>query len=443
MAWEPIRKELQPGTPYNLADYDQAVRDFSWEKARAELDGLSGGRGLNICHEAVDRHAAGPRASVTALRCIARDGAVTELSYASLRATGRPERVYSLSARSALGADGDLGFTAFAADFTAYLEAGRTSGLELSVTRHARRIGQQLFDEVALAQAAARLPGDEAGAQVAAFGAQLDAVTSRRADAEDRATAQSRRLLEGLNAAAEQARSRLSVAVSDRMTGLLDGDLAAGSAADIERLGRARLTWLVAEAAEAFRQEQANRLEQGLHSIDEKLAAELEADLAAVRAAAADLLGLELALPSPADRLPGDLSFFYSLDEHVDQAELLAGAVRRRLRGEYGRRLARQRLLGQVPDLVGSQLGRARGDLQYRLAEATRQLLADVRRRYADATERLATALARAAEIRAAAGQQVEQQLAELAAREYALLRVLSQLPDGNGAVTARASVGP
>ncbi len=86
MAWEPIRKQLHPASPYNLADYDKAVREFSWDEARAGLDGLPGGLGLNICHEAVDRHAAGPRAAVTALRCIARDGSVTDLSYAGLRA---------------------------------------------------------------------------------------------------------------------------------------------------------------------------------------------------------------------------------------------------------------------------------------------------------------------------------------------------------------------
>jgi acetyl-CoA synthetase len=112
MAWEPIRKRPPRGARFNLADYDRAVRDFSWDKARAELQGLPGGRGLNICHEAVDRHAAGPRASVTALRCIAKDGAVTELSYASLRSqtsrfanllqslgVGKGDRVFSLLGR--------------------------------------------------------------------------------------------------------------------------------------------------------------------------------------------------------------------------------------------------------------------------------------------------------------------------------------------------------
>jgi len=85
VAWEPIHKRRAPGANPNLGDYEQAVRDFSWEAARRQLDGLPGGRGLNIAHEAVDRHAAGPRSAVTALRCIAKDGSVTNVTYADLR----------------------------------------------------------------------------------------------------------------------------------------------------------------------------------------------------------------------------------------------------------------------------------------------------------------------------------------------------------------------
>jgi hypothetical protein len=128
--------------------------------------------------------------------------------------------------------------------------------------------------------------------------------------------------------------------------------------------------------------------------------------------------------------------FFYTLDEHVDQAELLAGVVRRRIPGEYGRRLARQRLLAQVTELADSQIGRARGDLQYRLAEATRQLTSDLRRRYGESTGRLVAALSRANMIRSDAGRESEGQLAQLAEREQALRRTLSRL-DGEPAPAA------
>jgi small GTP-binding protein len=341
-------------------------------------------------------------------------------------AAGRRQRVYPLSARAALSEAGDHGFDEFAADFTGYLDSDRVAGLELSVARHARTLGQQLLDEVVLAQRAARLQDEHAAAQIAAFSARLDAMTGRRVDAEDRATAQSGRLLDSLNESAGLALPELSGTIAAKLTELLDAELAGASPADIERQGRARLTDMVAEAVEDWRQDQASLLEQGLRALDDRLAGQVESELAAVRAAAADLLGLELALPSPGEKLPPSIGFCYTMAERVDQTELLAGSIRRRLPGDYGRRLARQQLLGQVADLVDSQLGRARGDLQYRLAEATRRLLSEVRGRYAETAQRLSAALDRAAAIRANAGGQGDRQLTELAARERALRDAIS-----------------
>lgn len=59
--------------------------DFSWTAERARLDGLPGG-GLNIAHEAVDRHAAGPLHDRAALRWLARDGSVHDTTYGELAA---------------------------------------------------------------------------------------------------------------------------------------------------------------------------------------------------------------------------------------------------------------------------------------------------------------------------------------------------------------------
>ena len=89
--WTTIHKDRWPGgiTP-NIVDYEAARRAFTWQGAREALDGLPGGRGLNIAHEAVDRHAAGPGRDRVALRWIDRSGAVTEATYAELaRLTGR------------------------------------------------------------------------------------------------------------------------------------------------------------------------------------------------------------------------------------------------------------------------------------------------------------------------------------------------------------------
>jgi acetyl-CoA synthetase len=96
----------------NVLDYARAREEFSWIAARATLDGLPKGRGLNIAHEAVDRHAAGPRAGRVALRFLAVDGTRRELTYAALAAAtsrfanalaglgvGRGDRVFALIGR--------------------------------------------------------------------------------------------------------------------------------------------------------------------------------------------------------------------------------------------------------------------------------------------------------------------------------------------------------
>jgi acetyl-CoA synthetase len=70
--------------PPNLVDYDAACAAFSWEAARAQLDGLPGGAGLNIAHECVDRHGASAGAR-EALRWLDRDGGVHAYTFAGLR----------------------------------------------------------------------------------------------------------------------------------------------------------------------------------------------------------------------------------------------------------------------------------------------------------------------------------------------------------------------
>ncbi len=69
----------------SVVDHDSTRQGFSWASAGSELDGLPGGAGLNIAHEAVDRHANGPGAGCVALRWLGRDGTRRDFSYAELR----------------------------------------------------------------------------------------------------------------------------------------------------------------------------------------------------------------------------------------------------------------------------------------------------------------------------------------------------------------------
>jgi hypothetical protein len=112
MPFDSIHKDLKAMrvTPH-LVDYDQARTTHSWEAMRAEMQGLRSG-GLNLAHEAVDRHATGVRANHLALRWLGKDGAVRDLTYADmahgsarfanvLRALGvaKGERVFALMGR--------------------------------------------------------------------------------------------------------------------------------------------------------------------------------------------------------------------------------------------------------------------------------------------------------------------------------------------------------
>ncbi len=83
----PIIHKTQPWTwAPNLVDYGGTCEGFSWKAARAALDGLPEGRGLNIAHEAVDRHLKGKRADKIALRWIGKTGLRRDLTYRQLAA---------------------------------------------------------------------------------------------------------------------------------------------------------------------------------------------------------------------------------------------------------------------------------------------------------------------------------------------------------------------
>jgi acetyl-CoA synthetase len=111
MAWPPIRKRPADYAGANLQDYDAFCARFTWSRARALLDGLPDG-GLNIAHEALDRHLAAGHGGQLALRWIAHDDRVVDFTYRQLteaanrfanvltaHGIARGDRVFSLLGR--------------------------------------------------------------------------------------------------------------------------------------------------------------------------------------------------------------------------------------------------------------------------------------------------------------------------------------------------------
>ena len=109
--WERIRKRPEDYRGANLLSYEECTRTFTWDQARALLDGLPGG-GLNIAYEAIDRHLKAGRGDKLALRWIARDDKIRDFTYVALGAQvnrfantlaqhgiGKGDRVFSLLGR--------------------------------------------------------------------------------------------------------------------------------------------------------------------------------------------------------------------------------------------------------------------------------------------------------------------------------------------------------
>ena len=83
MTWPTIPKDDATRAAANLTD---AVRArFSWADARDMLDGLPGG-GLNIAHEALDRHVTAGHGDQVAIRWLGKDSDRRDITYAALAA---------------------------------------------------------------------------------------------------------------------------------------------------------------------------------------------------------------------------------------------------------------------------------------------------------------------------------------------------------------------
>ncbi len=68
----------------NLADYDATRKSFKWEDVEKDLDWLPGG-GLNLAHEAIDRHCLHGNGAKTAMIWEGKNGEEESYTYDDLR----------------------------------------------------------------------------------------------------------------------------------------------------------------------------------------------------------------------------------------------------------------------------------------------------------------------------------------------------------------------
>jgi acetyl-CoA synthetase len=202
LTWPVIKKSPATAAAGNIADYDLVEAIFSWDDARALIDGLPGG-GLNIAYEAVDRHVARGRGGKVALRWIAEEGTVTEFTYAELKAqTNRfagmlrslglkkGDRVYSLLGRRAelyIAALGTLKagcvfcplFSAFGPEpIRARMEIGEGAALITTASYYRRKVAPWRGDLASLRHVLIVDPPDSAPEGVLNLPALMDAASN-------------------------------------------------------------------------------------------------------------------------------------------------------------------------------------------------------------------------------------------------------------------------
>ncbi|MBN2906955.1 MAG: acetate--CoA ligase [Rhodobacteraceae bacterium] len=126
MAFDPI---IKPEDVRASASLTKEIRaKFTWDDARAMLDGLPGGK-LNIAHEALDRHVAAGQGDAPAMTWLGKDGTRRDLSYGDL--TGQTARFANVLRAHGL-AVGDRLFGLMGREVDLYVAALGTLKAELT-----------------------------------------------------------------------------------------------------------------------------------------------------------------------------------------------------------------------------------------------------------------------------------------------------------------------
>ncbi len=163
--------------------------------------------------------------------------------------------------------------------------------------------------------------------------------------------------------------------------------------AGLESAAHRAVSDAVTRSVEAWRTARADAVRAALAQLDERVRASLDADFDALRTAARALLGARLAARRTGVTLAPSRNFYYQFRVEADPAGELAAAIRHHLPGRYRRSRSVTYLRALIARQAGQQVGRARSDVQERLTESTRAMLAALTENYADHHTRMLAAL--------------------------------------------------
>ena len=308
--------------------------------------------------------------------------------------------VFPVSARAAVratAAHDDVGWqasgmAAFTSTLREHLDSSWQDDLSVSIAGAARRLVAELLDEAALARRARDMLSTRQAGQVSAFREHLDGLGSRRDDAEAAALAHLTRLRAALDEDAAAVIAPTCAAVHRDLDARL-AQLPAASAADLETAGWAAMTALIVDAVGGWRATWSTRLSEAAVEAARRQQQLLDEAIADIRAAAAELLGVDLTAAAPRLVLPETGMFRFDVKPEIGWNEPVTSGVRRRVPGSAGRARMRRYLHTQAARLVDRHIGRARADFQSRLEQLGRDLRGAARQSYTQRQSQLRLAL--------------------------------------------------
>lgn len=320
----------------------------------------------------------------------------------------------------------DEGFSSFANSIQTYLEKHAEADLERALRNHLRRIAMALQAETELAIRAHELRDEVGRAQVAEFAGRLADLQRQAQDLHDELAVAHRRLRRDLDThAAEIIETAIRTCRAD-FSRFLESNTEGLDGASVEQSGRERVADHVREVVSSWREIEAKHLTSRLAEVVARVEADRREHLTQLRRHAAELLTVDLHLPSGDIELSEGRAFWFAFAD--PPAWELPGTqlVRRHVFGAAKR--AARRAQEAIGPMVDKQVGRARADLQQRLDETVRAVATKLHREHQQLLDGLARIL-RDAELswNASAGQ-ARAEREQLGARMTAMEDVIAGL---------------
>ncbi|MEP7159814.1 MAG: dynamin family protein [Dermatophilaceae bacterium] len=286
------------------------------------------------------------------------------------------------------------GMRAVVDTITHRLAAHGRQDLDASIAAASRRIVDSLADETDVTQAALDAQSTARREQVAAFGRTLQALPRIARQATSRVEWLLDELHRDLIAAASVSSAALTRQARAAVEELLTvPDRSVKEVGHLRGAGEQRLQGMVRDGVISWQEECGTRVTDRLQQIVADEQHHLSDAIHSVRDSSERDLGIRLRLPPLTVALPEQRLFRFDFTDPVGWDVPLAVTLRRHAPAPIARRQIAKDLRRRASDLPDKHLGRARYDLDQRLAEAGRSLTSVVASAYHDLGHGLTNAL--------------------------------------------------